>query len=487
MSVQLMARWMNRILWAILLSVSSASLCAEGTDSMSVPSASLWTEGTDSMSVPSASLWTEGTDSVPVPSASLWTQATDSVSDSAPPRFIYSLGGGAGINHLMNIEMRGEKLVKRGWGSNYSVYFDWQANPRDSAFSPYDRFFGFPTLEVGLQLLDYSHTRLHTGDTPYMSTLGLVWTAYVAFRRDIYRNRRWSFGYELENGFALSSRTYEPDNNVDNDMIGQHISMYFGFGLHAGYRISPEVEVSLGVEYKHVSNGATDRPNKGSNAFGLVVRTRCDVNRPSNDRGLTHEQRRMRLRSFAKRPFDGEFYLDVNASVGFRTMYEEWLLHRDFLTEGEPGYLDGSLGLHTVWSAQLVPMFRYNRVHASGLGLEYSFAGYTGRSVMIEHQMELSREYSHSKHTLGIAAHHEVFYKQLSLAMSLGTYLFRQHGWVQGKYEPSIYETVGIRYYPKFFRPFYLGYNVKANGGKAYAMELKVGLHAGRWRLKKNR
>lgn len=436
------------------------------------------------MSVSFVSMNANGTDCVDAYHTDAMYSHQEKEKDSIP-NFLYSIGGGAGINHLMNIVMRDEKLVKRGWGGSYGVFVNSQANPLDSAISVYDRVFGFPTLEAGFQLLDYSHTRLHTGNTPYQSRVGYVWTPYIAFRRDIYRNRKWSFGYGLENGLTLCSNPYDAATNVDNDMIGQHLSIYFGLGAFAGYRITPETELSIGFEFKHVSNGATDRPNKGSNSFGLTLRGRCDLNRPGSDNGLTFEQRLARLRAFRREPFESYMYLDINATVGFRTMYEEWLLRRDVLPEDDPRYHDGKLGLHTVWSTSLVPMFRYNQVHASGLGLEYSFGGYTGRAPLVEKEMGLDRTYPHSKHTLTISGYHEVYYKRLSLAMSVGTFLFRQHGWVQTKYEPPVFETVGIRYYPKFFTPFYIGYNLKANGGKAYAMELKVGMHAGHWRLKK--
>ena len=425
--------------------------------------------------------------SISVSSVSMYAEDTDAVNVDSVPKFLYSIGGGGSISHLFNISMRGEKLVKRGWGGNYSLFMTSQANPLDTAISVYDRVFGFPTLEAGVQLLDFSHTHLHTGDTPYMSSLGCVWNAYIGFRRDIYRNRKWSFGYSLENGLAYCSRPFNTYSNIDNDMIGQHLSLYFGCGLYAGYRIAPAVEVSLGVEYKHVSNGATDRPNKGSNSYGLAVRARCDVNRPATDKGQTFEQRLARLQAFRREPFNPYLYLDVNASVGFRTMYEEWVLYSDILPEDDPRFCKDGLGLHTVWNASIVPMFRYNQVHASGIGLEYSFGGYSGRSPLIEKECGLTGSYNHSKHVLSIAAHHEVYYKQLSLAMSVGTYLFRQHGWVGKKFEPPVIETVGIRYYPKFFKPFYVGYNLKANLGKAYSMEVKVGIHAGRWNLKKKR
>lgn len=411
----------------------------------------------------------------------------DSLVVGKTPKYIYSVGGMSGINRTMNIRMRGENLGKRLWGANYSLFMTAQVNPLDSTISPYDRAYGFPTLEAGLHLLDYSHLRLQTEDVPYMSSPGYIWAAYIAFRRDIYRNRKWSFGYALENGLSLCSRPYHPATNVDNDFIGQHLSLYFGFGFYAGYRIAPQVELGLGLEYKHNSNGATARPNKGLNSFGLTMRGRCDLNRPEGDKGLTSHERLRRLRQFKKPPFEPYMYLDINASVGFRTMYEEWLLRRDYMTEEERIEADKDIALRTVWSTSLVPMVKYSRVHASGLGLEYSFAGYPARSPLIEKLCGVEENYKHSKHTLYISAHHEVSYKQLSLAMSIGTYLFRQHGWVGDLYEPSLVETVGIRYYPKFFKPFYIGYNVKANLGKAYDMEVKVGLHAGHWRLKKKK
>ena len=74
-------------------------------------------------------------------------EGVDSVVLGTTPKFIYSLGGTAGINHMMNIELRGEKLGKRTWGANYSLFMTSQANPLDSTISVYDRVFGFPTLE----------------------------------------------------------------------------------------------------------------------------------------------------------------------------------------------------------------------------------------------------------------------------------------------------------------------------------------------------
>ena len=86
---------------------------------------------------------------------SVWAQDSDAIVVDTVPRFIYSIGAGAGANGLMNITIRDEKLVKKNGGANYSLFVNSQANPLDTAISVYDRIFGFPTLEAGLQLLDF--------------------------------------------------------------------------------------------------------------------------------------------------------------------------------------------------------------------------------------------------------------------------------------------------------------------------------------------
>ena len=55
-----------------------------------------------------------------------------SVRKDSVPKFIYSVGGSGGISHMMNIKMRDEKLGKRLWAGNYSIFMNSQANPLDS-------------------------------------------------------------------------------------------------------------------------------------------------------------------------------------------------------------------------------------------------------------------------------------------------------------------------------------------------------------------
>jgi hypothetical protein len=69
--------------------------------------------------------------SISVSSVSMYAEDTDAVNVDSVPKFLYSIGGGGSISHLFNISMRGEKLVKRGWGGNYSLFMTSQ-----SAFRP---------------------------------------------------------------------------------------------------------------------------------------------------------------------------------------------------------------------------------------------------------------------------------------------------------------------------------------------------------------
>lgn len=73
------------------------------------------------------------------------------------------------------------------------------ALPEDSSL--YDNAFGYPMLEGGFLLADYSHIRLHEENrhAPYISGLGYMVAAYGAFRRDVVRSGRFSLSYSLEN------------------------------------------------------------------------------------------------------------------------------------------------------------------------------------------------------------------------------------------------------------------------------------------------
>lgn len=172
-------------------------------------------------------------------------------------------------------------------------------------------------LEGGFLLADYSHIRLHMENrhTPYISGLGYMAAAYGAFRRDIVRSGRFSLSYSLENGIGLSTRPYNRVDNIDNELIGSPVSVYFGLGLQGKCRVARHWELYASVDLKHFSNGALDRPNKGANTVGLSA-------------GLRYypvpEKLLFPVRNRQGKTFDKYFYCDISVGWAAKSLIDEW-------------------------------------------------------------------------------------------------------------------------------------------------------------------
>lgn len=116
----------------------------------------------------------------------------------------------------------------------------------------------YPTLSLGAKLsLNYDVTMRRTPDpawgmaemVDYDSRLGHFLTLYGAFDRPLLRCRRWQLAYTLRTGIAFGNHPYNPQTNVDNELIGSRLTIYVGLGLLASYQLSPRHELVGGVLY----------------------------------------------------------------------------------------------------------------------------------------------------------------------------------------------------------------------------------------------
>ena len=82
----------------------------------------------------------------------------------------------------------------------------------------------------------------------------------------------------------------------------------------------------------------------------------------------------------------------------------------------------------------------------------------------------------HSPFSFGLAAKHEAHYGRLSLAVSLGVYLYRRMGANAKINETPYYERIGLHYALPWFNGLTVGVNVKAHKTKADLTEVVVGV-----------
>ena len=335
----------------------------------------------------------------------------------------------------------------------------------------YDKDFRLPELEVGFLIGNTSHVRLYHDEPrlPYDSRLGTLFALYGGFRRDIIRTPRWRFGYALENGVGFTTKPYNRYDNADNEMLGATVNIYIDMGLYAAYRITPQLEIGLGLDWKHFSNGALDRPNKGLNSAGVTMRANYYLDKPQDE--ICPE-------AYLNDDFRKGFYIDLSAGLAAKSLQDDWNINFSNRSPEDPKYRSAHYPIYGAFTCQVAPMYRYCRRYASGIGIDYTYAPYASAI----RQRDLFRNvtgYKYSRHVVGISLRHEVFFRHLSLQMGIGWYLYRKMGYVADVDEKPYYETIGLRYsFPFSDDRLYIGYNVKAHFAKADCTQFILG-----WRL----
>ena len=387
-------------------------------------------------------------------------------------RYTVSFSAATNASYLIPMDEQCRAIMHNYGTSFYALTAGFQA--KETGSTEYDRDFGLPTLEVGLLLGDYSHIRLYRQSPrlPYDSGMGYAVAAYGAFRRDLFvsPDRRWRMGYLLENGIGFCTSPYNTHSNADNEILGSTYAIYLGLGFYAAYRLTPQWEVGIGADYKHFSNSALDRPNKGANTVGLTARATYYLTPPDL---LPRSQVR------ARQPFHKYFYADISAGLAAKSLQDDWVVNYWERTPDDPRYRSSHFPVYGAFTCAVAPMYRYCRRYASGIGLDYTYAPYADRL----RASDLARDrypYKYSRHVLGIGLRHEVYFRHLSLAMGLGWYALRRMGYTAHVDEKPYYETIGLRYaFPFTQGRLYVGYNVKAHFTKADCFQLVLGWRAG--------
>ena len=336
----------------------------------------------------------------------------------------------------------------------------------------YAKDFNYPSLSIGLRYTMNNRVRFHRTpdlawdkieEVPYDSRLGNTLSLYGTFQRAIHRNKHWETSYSLSGGVGYTNKWYNKDNNIDNDFIGTPILIYFGAGIHQTYRFAREWGVRASLEFVHHSNGALYRPNKGSNCVGPSVGI---VYYPYYETFIREHG------SFQSAPFKKFLYLDLTAGIGAKTLVEDWQITQFCTPKTDPNYRTGDFKQYATYSLQANLMYRYARRWASGIGIDAFYNTYAPHIEQLE-QKE-GNNIDCKPWSFGIAGKHETFFHNLSVNVSLGTYLYRRMGSIDRELGGRIYERIGVNYSFPSLNGLKLGINVKAHTTKADFTELVI-------------
>ena len=407
---------------------------------------------------------------------SAFAEETDSLSNHSKVPFSRHFGYTLSVSPGRVIVM--DKWQKKWQKNTKTIAFAIEANyaalPQDNDDFAID--YNYPTLDFGLKF-NLNDVTMHRSpdeawgmaeEVDYDSKLGNIATIYATFTRPIYRNNRWMFDYTLGTGIGYGKHKYSRGNNIDNELTGSRFLIYFTGGLHATYRFADDWGMMGGVEFYHHSNGALNRPNKGVNIVGPVV-------------GLRYMPYWKELQNNkemgSKEAFQKRFYANFTLGVGGKTLNEDWQLTQFQTPPDSPDYRTGRFRFYMAYSAQADIMYRYARRWASGIGADLFYGTYADRVRDIETIQNSTFKIQHSKvspWSFGLALKHQVFYRNLSVTMSLGYYLYRQMGRNAKEIEQPYYERIGIHYTIPSLRNLTVGFNIKAHLTKADLTELVV-------------
>jgi hypothetical protein len=92
-------------------------------------------------------------------------------------------------------------------------------------------------------------------------------------------SRRYTVKYEWNLGTSFNWKKYNPVTNPDNVYVGAPMNIYFAANFFHIYELSKEIDLSAGITFNHVSNGATRMPNSGVNSLAASVGLTYHFNR----------------------------------------------------------------------------------------------------------------------------------------------------------------------------------------------------------------
>ena len=328
----------------------------------------------------------------------------------------------------------------------YDLRVNRQINPKADDVSTYDQSFNYPTMEFGLSYGDFNHIHIKKPETPYSSRIGSQIALYTGIKYDFLRERRWRMGVSVRNGLGYCSAPFNDEDNIDNRIIGSHLNFLVGLEISATYRLAPQWSASLGVDLRHFSNGTIWQPNRGTNTIGASLTIGYDLTpQPLNQE--VNDTKRPRT------DFHKGFYMELVGGVGMKTIRQifDYTLSDDLAVYAFPT-LSGAV------------MYRYHKLNATGLALDYTYANYIYRIRDFEHDVRKKTGYDYSPHMLGLSLRHELTYHHLSLNVGLGAYVYRQGGYYGKEKDGPLYQAIGVRYALPFTGDrLFIGYQIKAH------------------------
>ncbi len=265
------------------------------------------------------------------------------------------------------------------------------------------------------------------GNVNSPNEIGNPMAAFFFFNVPIVRGGKVDLTYDFASGIAFNFEEYDSVSNPRNDVLGSLVNIYFNLGLVGYYHLSKRIDLSLGVDFTHFSNGAIRTPNKGLNMYGINAGLRYFINPVKN---LTSKidpsyqpvlRPEYRIRKLAPHQKYLEFYSVV--SGGLKTTSAD-INDRDTY--------------HPIFTMTLDAAYKYAHKGRVGVGVDYFYDG-SMENWLYTVYPDSSFDWTNYSHA-GIHIGHDLVVQKVSLVTQLGVYIYK------GNDKGDIWARVGLRY-----------------------------------------
>ncbi|MDR2084192.1 MAG: acyloxyacyl hydrolase [Bacteroidales bacterium] len=325
----------------------------------------------------------------------------------------------------------------------YDLSLNYNTLPSDS--SRFASAYNYPTFGLGFTVADFSSVHLTN-----QSRINTIFVLSGFIDRNLIRNKHLSFGYKLNAGLAYANNPYDPIKNPDNIFISSPLMVYIGFGFNVKYKPVNRLAIGLSADFRHISNGRTGMPNKGINMFSAGVSATYYLDKQQSDFTKIHKNDKYRKHLI--------YHLALHS--GIQSSIEEWSLYSE--KEADPAKKKTDFQKYPIISLSADIMYRYSLKFGTGIGVDLFYTSHTDKLKEWDSALSginTSRQ-EYNPLSVGLSINQEVYYKNLSLFVAVGYYVYRELG-LQKK--EKFYQRAGFRYYLPPTNSVFMGISIKAH------------------------
>ena len=317
---------------------------------------------------------------------------------------------------------------------------------RDYSDTPYSIICNNPEWGIAFQMDGLGDARAIDGPG-----LGNIYCLYGYLDRPLVEAGRLMLGYSA--GFGLGccySKLYDPVSNPKNLLFSVPLNSRIRFGLEARYRFSKRYYTGLGFYFNHSSNGDVNYPNRGYNGYELSLFAGMD----GDDADRVMPERR--FDTFRRR-----VQFDVQVSAGVVSNEDYFYYCEETLGGGDNMH-------YPKYSLQADCLYKYCFTHATGIGFDLFVTPFCEQIAMYD-----GRDDIYDPVSVGLSILHEMCYRDLTLTVGVGRYLYHNDGLARFK---KLYQMVHIKYHFPSLADTYVGLALKAHKFmKAESVQLCIG------------